>query len=119
MPRLKDITKEELEKWRKARLEHGQKKYGDSDLDRDNDVDMVEEVLDIVNIAERKCNRLSEQGELDPDNQRAYIHKKYYNMVVDTAERLVNIIQEWDKKTPDRCATDGKGGDRIYWPPEE
>ena len=62
--RLSDLTRAQIDEWRKARMEKGQEKYGDAHLERYNLVDIVEKLLDAQNIICLLQDRLCEEPDL-------------------------------------------------------
>ena len=75
--RLYNLGGKDLYKWQKTRLKEGQKKYGNSDLDRYNLVDIMEELLDAVDILDRMINRLGYETIINTDFEKEIVKFKY------------------------------------------
>jgi hypothetical protein len=110
MLRLHQLTPEQIEAWRQARMAEGQKIYGDRDLKRYNCVDVMEELLDCLNILERLDNRAQHQG----FDANIYEIRRLITQVGDA----ILCLRSLDNRLPDSMCTDENGGQRIWWPSE-
>ncbi len=115
--RLYNVTRTELEDWRRKRMEIGQLEYGDRDLKRYNLVDVVEELLDVVNIMERFENRLiTKYGSLE----NADLFCKYNDFIIrvnrikNGANELIKEVKYLDRYIKWEDSTDENGGERIW-----
>ena len=107
---LHNLSESDFEAWRKARMDEGQKRYGDRDTGRYNLVDVAEELLDVVNIMERFENRVRVQGYRTDDLDNFFIRR-----IKGKAFDLLKAITVLDEYLPDELCTDENGGDRIWW----
>lgn len=67
MKRVKQLTEEQIQEWRKRRQEIGSDKYGETDLWRYGMVDILEELLDVLNILDRAQRRWQMQSDVSID----------------------------------------------------
>jgi hypothetical protein len=111
MKRLHELTPQQIEEWRKARLAWGQTIYGNRDLQRYNAVDVMEELLDCINILERFENRAKHQG-----FKTGFYDK---NRLVGAINEAIIWLRSLDARLPDEMCTDENGGKRIWWPGPE
>lgn len=110
--RLHELTPEQIEQWRQARLEAGQSRYGDAHLQRYGLVDVMEELLDASNILTLFMDRVREG--MVSDTQRAEIAMRVYTAKVSLGF-VANLISGLDSIVPDELCTDERGGARIWW----
>lgn len=110
MRRFHQLSPDDWEKWRRARDEHGRRKYGSAHLDRYNVVDIAEELLDAHTITDRLMDRVARQGE-EAAVRVAFLVASF-RACVDACMRL---LREIDRILPDEVCTDGQGGQRIWW----
>lgn len=102
MKRLYQLTPEDIDAWRKARLEDGQRKYKDGHLQRYGMVDVLEELLDAANI-------------LWLSFERTQKHLPAYEALRDKLAESMDAAIVLDEKLDDDDCTDEKGGERIWW----
>lgn len=115
MMRLHQLTSEQIDQWRQARLEAGQAQYSDAHLNRYGLVDIMEEVLDAVNILGLWAERLNKAGfsgkdVTNPDNFVGLLEN-----IIRGIEDVGNWVIELDEYLPDDLCTDERGGNRIWW----
>lgn len=109
MKRLHELTREQLEAWRRERARVGREKYGDAHLNRYGLVDVMEELLDALNIMDLTDCRVGPFG---------VETSTYYTEMVRLEAALRKAIaaaQAADRALPDIECTDEQGGDRIWW----
>ncbi len=114
--RLQDVLEEQYREWRKARMEGGKEKYHHLDHKRDLMVDIVEEAIDIQNIAGRFLQHHSRKNVTDEAR----------NMDTEDTD-IEGLIQSigwlaWDiivlAGRIDKCLVnvdDSCGGQRVWW----
>jgi|GEM_PF-6905341 hypothetical protein len=107
--RLHELTFWDIYQWQEARMNEGQKRYGDRDTKRYNLVDVMEELLDAMNILDRFKNRAKLQG-----YDLASEHSKIFAIQTDIF-RAMQRISNLDKSLPSDICTDENGGARIWW----
>lgn len=116
--RLAGVTNPQLDEWRAARLEAGQKKYGDAHLERYNLVDVVEELLDAQNIVHLLLKRLSEEGNRFEQLATRNIVLGELEHVFGNIDSIVHYLQWVDERLPDSFCNDARGGERVWWSEE-
>ncbi len=105
--RLHELTSNQLNEWRAARMESGREKYHHIDHKRNLMVDVVEEAMDIQNI----MKRFDKHQNINPNNNPELIEpyweiKDLTNRVIEIAMDISNHLDDMD----DSC-----GGYRIWW----
>lgn len=110
--RLHELTPEQIEQWRKARLDAGKSRYGDAHLQRYGLVDVMEELLDANNILGLFMDRVREG--MVTDTQRSDIAVRVYTAKI-ALGFVASLISGIDSVVPDELCTDESGGDRIWW----
>lgn len=110
--RLHELTPEQIEQWRQARLTAGLAKYGVAHMQRYGLVDVMEELLDANNILTLFMDRVREG--MVPDTQRADIAIYVYTAKV-WLGFVASLISGLDSIVPDELCTDERGGARIWW----
>ena len=110
--RLHELTPEQIEQWRQARLTAGLAKYGVAHMQRYGLVDVMEELLDAKNILTLFMDRVREG--MVPDTQRADIAMRVYTAKV-SLDSVARQILDLDAIVPDDLCTDERGGERIWW----
>ena len=113
--RLSDLTRAQIDEWRKARMEKGQEKYGDSHLERYSLVDIAEELLDAQNIIALMQERLL--GEIDWSWPGSWSGDVFTELaqVFSGIEMVLRFLQGIDLRLPDSYRDDAKGGERVWW----
>lgn len=108
--RVCDLSKRDLERIRNARQEHGNKIYGDRDKYRDGCLDMVEEVLDVKNILNRRMFHISSDIKKDK-----YGLWEYYYEINKQCDNLLETFKEFDNyiRNVGIEVDDTNGGTRI------
>ena len=113
--RLSEITRSQLDHWRKARLDAGREKYGDAHLERYGLVDIAEELLDAQNIVELIQDRLlSEEGWLWGESwagDACTLLAQAFGGI----ELVLRYLQGIDDFLPASYRNDSKGGERVWW----
>lgn len=109
--RLYKLSDKDIEKWRKARMEFGQKKYGERDLKRYNLVDVMEELLDCLNILDRMEHRAEVQFD---ESSKKYIEKIINKSIRDNVNLTIKSVLAADQLIIDSFCTDDNGDKRIY-----
>lgn len=107
--RLYELTPDQIEAWRQARMKEGRRKYGDSHLRRYGLVDVMEELLDAKNILALIDDRLSKTGTWGSDISGRLAEVQ---MAIDLAIRQA---MQTDRIMRDDQCTDEAGGHRIWW----
>lgn len=108
--RLRDLTTQEIEEWRAARLEAGRAKYGDDHLDRYTVVDIVEEILDARNMLPFLLERMTRAGHRLSDRVA-----EEFKALGDALWSAQEAARWLDGHLPAEVCTDGKGGNRVWW----
>lgn len=102
MKRVHKLTIGEIKRWGKARLKHGQDRYGKKHLQRYGMVDVMEKLLDAVNVLELSLERTEGEG----------------SSYKEVRERLVEAmvaVMRLDKELANEHCTDEEGGERVWW----
>lgn len=107
--RLHELTLERIEEWRQARLEAGQRKYGDAHMQRYGLVDIMEEVLDIDNLLKLHFPRIEDVEDI---NGAVYWYISDIRYHLD--EIKVNLL-DLDVILPGEVCIDERGGHRVWW----
>ena len=110
--RIHELTPEQIEQWRQARLTAGLVKYGAAHMQRYGLVDVMEELLDAKNILTLFMDRVREG--MVPDTQSSDIAIYVYTAKV-WLGLVENLISDLDSMVPDELCTDERGGERIWW----
>lgn len=114
--RLSDLTRAQIDEWRKARMEKGQEKYGDSHLERYNLVDIAEELLDAQNIIWLIQDRLCKEPDLWWDCESwAGTASVQLEQAYGGIEMVLWFLRTTDEVLSDRYRNDTKGGERVWW----
>ncbi len=113
--RLADVTNPQIDEWRAARLEAGQKKYDDAHLERYNLVDVMEELLDAQNIVALMQDRLLEDAGWSLSSSWAGDVFTELAQVFSGIEMVLRFLQGIDLRLPDSYRDDAKGGERVWW----
>ncbi len=108
--RLHELTNEQIEEWRQARMKIGEKRYEDTHLGRYNLVDVMEEILDALNILVRLSNRCFKQNRFLPQKAVSELYS-----LTNMLDFTIQNVQMADKEIPDELCTDEEGGERVWW----
>lgn len=103
------LTDEQIEKLTKSRADWGHEKYGDRDEFRDGSLDMLEEVMDIINILQRRLMWLDKQGLVDDAVRHIALS------ILEGTANVIFDIQDFDKiiRVNGYQVNDTNGGERI------
>ncbi len=108
--RLHALTSEQLEEWKRTRMESGRGKYHHLDHKRNLMVDVVEEAIDIQNIMERFAKHQSvNNGESPELEESCWDMILASNDIIEAAMYISNHLDDMD----DSC-----GGHRVWWSEE-
>lgn len=110
---LADLSVRDVDAWLMARMEAGQKKYGDAHLHRHLTVDITEELYDALNIHELLLSRISVDQELDPNVAIGTLFDMF--KVIELIIEALTVLEKVDEALPDRYRDDTKGGERVWW----
>jgi hypothetical protein len=98
-----------INKLKKQRADWGHKKYGDRDKLRDTCLDILEEILDIKNITDRRLKHINEEHNKIDTETLEFAYK--INLRCDN---LIKINQEFDEHLRKKYGvTDENGGFRV------
>ena len=110
--RLHELTPEQIEEWRRARLDAGRAKYGDAHMQRYGLVDVMEELLDAENIL---THLFLERMKSAYPKGMSLAQFKRLAIINEDLGRAIEGLQELDALLPDHVCSDEQGGERIWW----
>ncbi len=107
--KVHELTNEEIQSLTEARADWGHEKYGDRDELRDGSIDMLEEIMDIQNILDRRLLWINKENK---NNKEITIISKSINQL---AMELTLKVKKFDKAIRENGykVNDSNGGERI------
>lgn len=110
--RLFDLRDEDILNWQMERLWVGQEKYGDTHMNRNNLVDVMEELLDALNILVLLEDRLERTGDQDSIDVVRLMANENIRPLINTTMLIVRSLEGC---LPSHLVTDEAGGKRVWW----
>ena len=114
--RISELSKKDFIDHRVKKLEIGQREYGDSDLQRYNLLDVLEEQADSLNILDRFENRLEHEDDLTEYEQSILDGDcTEYKKLREAIEFVYRKLFLLDAQLSDTICSDENGGNRVHF----